>query len=337
MKTLSAVVALPLILLLLASCGEDNMLTTERRDYGMDFDSVWINFDLKYPLFSYKGVDWDGVAQEYGHRFEMVSLEERDAMLAEALGLFRDAHIVLVSPAGTRRNTYSPPRFRVNYNERFLSAFRDSVRWRRESDAWGWGIRDSIGYMEITRVYGNLVDISAFDRVLDSLENTRGLIIDLRRVSGGSLSSCRDIWNRFCTEEAIVGYQRYRNGPGHDDFAAPLPVTARPAGRKPYTRQVMLLIGRNTKSAGEILAETLSGFARITLIGDTTLGAVVAPASFELSDGTRYTLPIVAYLDAEMRPLEGRGVAPDVYIDPRRFPENETRDAVLEEAFARIH
>lgn len=56
----------------------------------------------------------------------------------------------------------------------------------------------NIGYIKINNSLGNNALIKAFDETLDSLWNTKGLILDLRETpSGGNTTVARAIMGRF--------------------------------------------------------------------------------------------------------------------------------------------
>ena len=98
-------------------------------------------------------------------------------------------------------------------------------------------------------------------------------------------------------------------------------------------RPVALLIDREARSAKEMLAHRLRGLSHVTLVGETTAGAVL-PASFiPLPDNAQLMLPIGSG-DAVIRSftggqrLEGRGVTPDIAVKSP-LPYQAGRDPIL--------
>lgn len=318
-----------LFCLYIISCQNEDVVSPNLGDYTADFDTVWTTFDLKYPLFNYKNISWDLSYQQYRDQFSSITTDERNIILKNLLGIFRDAHINITTADGEIITTYPNPDFEVNFNREFLA---DSISLKMINNNWGWTINNNVGYLRIHKLTSSEIDTLVFGNIIDSLRNTEGLILDIREEYGGSVPVCKYIWNRFASEKQIVGFQQYRNGPDHDDFAPLLPVFANPSDEHSYNQSVVVLIGEFCGSAGEILANSLSYFDNVTLVGDTTMGAVEAPSEFSLSDGTKYTVPIVAYLDINYQPLEWRGVAPDIYIDPILIKNNTNRDLAIEKA-----
>jgi len=322
-----------LFFIYLTGCRKDEIVSPAQNDYTKDFDSVWTCFDLKYPLFDYKKIDWGDSYEQYKTKFNNISMDERNNLFVELLSIFKDPHINLTNTSGKIIGSFVPANFTINYNASYLNKFTNSFNWRIENNTWGWGIINNIGYIKIASFSESVLDTVVFKGVLDSLTMTNGIIIDIRQNYGGNLYVINNIWNRFTNETKIVGYQLYRNGPSHNAYAPEIPVISSPQGAFQYLNGVVLLIGRQCGSAGEIFAEAMSLCDNVTLVGDTTLGAVEAPLDYSLPDGTKFSVPIVAYLDNEHKPLEWRGVSPDIYIDPLKVKNNSAEDIVIEKAF----
>ena len=101
-------------------------------------------------------------------------------------------------------------------------------------------------------------------------------------------------------------------------------------------RPIALLIDREARSAKEILAYRLQKYRHITLLGETTAGAVLPARFLDLSGGAQLMLP-VSLGDAVIRPftfgkrLEGQGATPDIKV-PYPLPYRAGRDTILEAA-----
>ena len=101
-------------------------------------------------------------------------------------------------------------------------------------------------------------------------------------------------------------------------------------------RPIALLIDREARSAKEMLAYRLQKYRHITLIGETTAGAVLPARFIDLSGGAQLMLP-VSLGDAVIRPftfgkrLEGQGATPDIKV-PYPLPYRAGRDTILEAA-----
>jgi carboxyl-terminal processing protease len=137
-------------------------------------------------------------------------------------------------------------------------------------------IRPGIGYIRLNDSLGNGAVVTAFDRALDGLRQTRGLILDLRNTpSGGNSSVARGILGRFVEREQA--YQKHT-----------LPSEERDTGVRRswfelvsprgvvYTRPVTVLVSRWTGSMGEGLAIGFDATRRGTVIGTAMAGLVGA-------------------------------------------------------------
>ncbi len=111
--------------------------------------------------------------------------------------------------------------------------------------------------------------ITEFDKALYSLENTKGLIIDLRNtVSGGNSYVARGIMSRFIDKD--LPYQKHVI---HDESWDNQPKVGRswveyvsPRGKQ-YKNPVVILVGKWTGSMGEGLAIGFEGMERAQIVG----------------------------------------------------------------------
>jgi len=137
-------------------------------------------------------------------------------------------------------------------------------------------IAGGIGVVRINDSLGDAATIQAFDRALDELADTRGLIVDLRDTpSGGNSTVARGILDRFVTRE--LPYQRHL-----------LPSEERETGVRrswlelvsprgtAYRRPVAVLVGHWTGSMGEGLAIGFDATGAATVVGTAMAGLLGA-------------------------------------------------------------
>ena len=100
-------------------------------------------------------------------------------------------------------------------------------------------------------------------------------------------------------------------------------------------RPTAVLVDNLARSAKEVLAYMLKGGAKITLVGDTTAGAVRAAGYVTFGSQLRVMLPVNARIQIERLTdgidLEGRGVKPDIFVE-FQLPYLAGRDPILERA-----
>lgn len=142
----------------------------------------------------------------------------------------------------------------------------------------------NIGYIKVNNSLGNEALIKAFDDALDSLWNTKGLILDLRETpSGGNTTVARAIMSRFIEKE--LPYQKHslpreekQNGVRRSWIEL-----VSPRG-KTYKKPVVLLVNRWTGSMGEGIAIGFDGMKRAEIVGDKMAGLLGAIYSFTLPE-----------------------------------------------------
>ncbi|WP_111709903.1 S41 family peptidase [Lutibacter citreus] len=145
----------------------------------------------------------------------------------------------------------------------------DNVKFRNNNSLLTSKIINEIGIIRINNSLGNNLLISEFDKTLDSVMNTKGLIIDLRNtVGGGNSYVAKGIMSRFINSE--LPYQKHvvfdeswdnqpKIGRSWVEYVSPR--------NKQYKNPVVILVGRWTGSMGEGLAIGFEGMERAQIVG----------------------------------------------------------------------
>ncbi len=127
---------------------------------------------------------------------------------------------------------------------------------------------DDIGIIRTNNSLGNNDLVTAFDKALDGLFETKGLIVDLRNtVDGGNSYVARGIMSRFISTDKPYQkhwtIEQYGNNPEvirtWFEYVSPR--------SKTYTKPIVVLVGHWTGSMGEGLAIGLEGIGRAQIIG----------------------------------------------------------------------
>ena len=124
---------------------------------------------------------------------------------------------------------------------------RDDVEWKR--------LGNDIGLIAISTFAPSGV-VPAFDRALEALRNTRGLIVDVRSNTGGDTAIARPIIGRLITARKQYAWTTSRDGPGLGP-RRPEFVDAR--GPWTYSAPVVVVVDRFSVSMAEGFAMALSG------------------------------------------------------------------------------
>jgi hypothetical protein len=297
------------------------------------FDGAWQAFDEHYAMFGLRPeVDWDALRKVYR------PLAERAQTAYEAAGAIallashlRDLHVYV--KAG---ETYLPGYHRC----RLLNANFDTTKslvggLAHQDDDLAWGrTRDGLGYLAVFRL--TAPDLAArFDRALETLGDTWGLVLDLRFNGGGGEDLALQLAGRFLDRECVYSLNRYRSGPKRDQLGPKLKRKCAPRGPWRYRGPVAVLIGQKTMSSAESFALMLSQGPQVTTVGDRTAGSSANPRRFDLPGGIVVNVPRWLDLDPKERPLDERGVQPEVHVETRLSAFRQG-DPVMEAALKRL-
>jgi carboxyl-terminal processing protease len=132
----------------------------------------------------------------------------------------------------------------------------------------------------------------------------QGLVLDLRGNPGGLSSDADAIAGLLLEPGQELGRERTRFG----DQIQTAPQTRPLFMKKP----LVILTDRRTGSAAERLAAGLQGAGRATVVGEETFGKGVGQVGRLLPGGEMLLVTALENLTREGRPLQGRGVVPDV-------------------------
>jgi len=177
-----------------------------------------------------------------------------------------------------------------------------------DSTSVSWKMLDErIGYVYVRRISRDL--IASLDRAVGQLQRARGLIIDVRGNSGGGFDGRRAFLN-FALDQDEVEPDRPR-------FKGPIAV----------------LIDSRCISAGEGWASWFVAKRRATFFGQTTAGASARKINYLIKNGLyRARFPVKAYRGFLRRPIERKGLEPDVPLRQNANDLAQGRDTVLKAA-----
>ncbi len=291
-----------------------------------DFEATWHRVGDVYPFLGLKEIDWDALYGVYRKRAEEARGDEFIQVLSDLLGELRDGHTYLQVPGGDRIYPWYPQRQtkdRHLYDPFVVRLYFDNELTVTESGSAEYGITaDNIGYIFLSDFHENYY-ILEFPGIMAKLQNTRGLIIDIRQKQGGSLQNIEAVVSHF-SESPITLPQFYLRGE-----KVPLP-PVQPRQPIYLLKPVMVLVNGSTFSAGEITTEIMKQLQWVTVIGDTTGGGGVASSGTGPGTKGEYRLPSgktvyigtgwFARYDGE--PFEWSGIVPDI-VAPNKPEEME--------------
>lgn len=251
--------------------------------------------------------------------------------------------------------------------ERTVAARRESALWPPPEPSFSWRrIRTApgktLGYLRVDAFNDDGAALA--DQAMARLEDTAGLVIDLRANQGGNASAMR--LASYFTGEAGPGLillgrdylQRLGRTPtAADARAAPradrIYTTAQVGealkgnggaaalwtedlGERRYDKPVVVLIGPETASAAEGFAWVMKLRSKATLVGRRSQAALLSADRLEFAPGWRVRVPTAGVWAPDGKDYGDRAIEPDVAVPVDATALCDGRDPGLERALAII-
>ena len=323
-----------IIILMCFSCtGED-----KQADFQNNYTIFWKDFNANYPAFELNKVNWDSVYAVY---YPMINTKTTDFtfqnIINSSILALKDAH----SDLNNNHNYYDilthqkPTNF---ISENLINTkYVQITKSNQQNLRYGKVINQDIGYFSISGFTGTESDYYFIDSFLDSFQNSKGIIIDVRQNGGGNEAYGRIVASRFINESVIYRYGRFRNGPKYSDLSDFIPVVLNPDGKIKYTNTIILLTNRHTISSAEDFILMLNGLPNVIQMGDTTFGGVASnPTAKSLPNGWTYKMSTQLTYDRSKIPITG-GIVPKIPICITKSDSIQGIDRILEEAINKIN
>jgi hypothetical protein len=177
---------------------------------------------------------------------------------------------------------------------------------------------------------------NAIDGIINALENTRALVLDVRNNRGGDIYVMEYIAARFASESKDYCKLINKKGPGPNDFSAPIIYTIKSIKEASgniygYTKPIVLLTNKNTVSMAEWFTMALRTQSHVTHMGTPTCGAFSPRKDRFMINGWVYSISPGRVTDMDGNNYEGPGITPDKEEHIIANTSNQT-DKQLEEA-----
>jgi tricorn protease len=227
---------------------------------------------------------------------------DKDVRLRVVAGDTREVRDVIVQPISMRRD--AELRYRTWELERRLRVDAASA--------------ETIGYVHLRAM--NAADMAEWQRAFYPVHDRQGLVIDLRRNTGGNIDSW--LLSRLLRQAWFYWQPRAGQATANMPFA--------------YRGHIAVLVDQETASDGEAFAEGVRRLGLGVIIGTRTWGGEIwgSGGSALLDRGTA-SVPDTGVFSAQGEWLiEGRGVEPDVVVDNLPVATFHGDDAQLEAAIA---
>lgn len=287
-----------------------------------NFMTLWNTFNERYAPFEQRNVNWNDIFDLFRPQ---VSENTTDAELfrvfAEMLARLDDAHVTITAANQELWNANKILRLKLG-NQLFALDMIEDIYLETPSKAGAltYGVikktfqqKDArIGYLHIQHFQKKEPGI--LDTVLDKLQDTDGMIVDLRHNFGGDFRNGLVVVSRFADQRRLAFSSKAKNGPEPDDFAPLVEWYLEPGGKLQYTKPVALLTDRYTVSAAERTVLAFATLPHIAILGDTTSGAYGEKVGKELPNGWFFSITPQIVFAADGKSYEGTGFPPDFRV-----------------------
>jgi hypothetical protein len=309
----------------------------------VNFDTLWSEYNLRYSFFKLKYINWDSLYNFYRPQITNTTTDpELFHIMSSLLNVFKDGHVNLITPYGN----YSYSGWYAGHPANFLGL--NIIRTYLSSDygtaAGGYmhygKISNNLGYIYIgTNFTGDVGAWSdAIDVIIDSLKDTKGIIVDIRNNGGGSDNLSSKVAARFTDKQRTFAYVQWKiMGPNHSNFTDYEPYTIPLIEVRHYTKPVAILINRHCFSSAEEFFLMFKSLPNVISLGDTTGGGSGNPIILTLPNGWTYWVPRWIMYTTDYKTYEGIGLAPDIPVQISTADSLASHDTILERAIFELN
>ncbi|MEM7161625.1 MAG: S41 family peptidase [Bacteroidota bacterium] len=183
----------------------------------------------------------------------------------------------------------------------------DRLSYHQSKELLSSAVQEEIGIIRINNSLGNNQLIQAFDKALNDLSETKGLILDLRNTNnGGNTYVAKGIMGRFIDKE--LPYQKHMY---IESYEADMPIVRSwmemvSPRAKQYTQPLIVLVGRWTGSMGEGMAIGFDAMNRAEIVGTEMKRLAGSDFDFRFSHqsfGYKVILEKLYHIDGRAREL----------------------------------
>ena len=180
-------------------------------------------------------------------------------------------------------------------------------------------LEPGIGYIRIRQFQERTApDLVAAVEKFDKGGLLAGLIVDVRNNPGGLLSAAVEVSEEFLGDGKLIVYTegRVRNQNMRFTAHAKRAITEVP---------LVVLVNQGSASASEIVAGAIQDHGRGVVIGQQTFGKGSVQTIIPLADGSGLRLTTARYFTPKGRSIHGKGITPDIVIDPPKDEVTATK------------
>jgi carboxyl-terminal processing protease len=273
------------------------------------FNTLWQIYDLKYPAFEVKNVDWDSAYLVTKPKINN-SLNDNElfTVLSEMLSCLKDQHVWL---KGFKMYCYQKS-INFYYNKNVIDKYLTSAK---NFGVFNYGkLGEKIGYFHIITFSSTENSYGYIDNILSEFGNCTGIVIDIRSNAGGDSNNADLIASRFYDKERAYGYDVYRNGSSHNDYTKAFYSYVSPSDNAKPNLKIVLLTDNSVGSSGESFTLMIHVLPQTTVIGTNTNGNPGGtPNSYELPNGWICYVPTSLQYSMD-NSLVYHSIKPDIFV-----------------------
>lgn len=180
-------------------------------------------------------------------------------------------------------------------------------------------LASGMGYLRLTS-FESSVRKRAF-KALETLRDTRGIILDLRDNGGGSVDFARDFASQFVNRPVDVAHVTTRSHKPLTTFFGLFKLmkpefVLKPVSR-PFDQPLVILVNAASASATELVAASLQGAGRAQIAGGNSCGCLRGYMGYaNIPGGGALAYSEFGFAFRDGRVVEGVGLKPDLPAQP---------------------
>lgn len=167
-------------------------------------------------------------------------------------------------------------------------------------------MRGDMAYIRIS-MFSDKTSSELLSALKELPAGAKGIILDLRNNPGGPLQAAIEVTSQFIKDGVAVSVVDNKGGKTTMDVVNMGLVTDLP---------LVVLVNQGSASGSEVLGGALQDHGRAKLAGAQTFGKGSVNTVRQLKDGSAIFLTIGRWLTPAGRPIEGKGLTPDIPLDP---------------------
>lgn len=169
-------------------------------------------------------------------------------------------------------------------------------------------LEEGYAYLRIAQFQANTgYDLKKTLRKLESENELKGVVLDLRNNPGGVLQAAVEVVDAFI-EKGLIVYTEGRIRESASRFEAQ---TGDPTNDSP----LIVLINGGSASASEIVAGALQDHKRAIILGTTSFGKGSVQTVIQLSENHGMKLTTARYFTPSGRSIQAQGIVPDIVVE----------------------